>query len=58
MATNNPQCDLVGWRINTKHFCLGKTTEMSCLDKKPYPTHAGCGIQTRDLPVTHWWSHT
>ena len=23
--------------------------------KKPYPTHAGCGIQAHDLPVSQWW---
>ena len=31
MATNRPQGDLhdlVGWRKNTKHFQLGKTTEV------------------------------
>ena len=27
MATNWPQGDLVGWRINTKHFRQGKPLE-------------------------------
>ena len=35
MATNRPQGDLVGWRINTKRFRLKKTIEMSSLDKNP-----------------------
>ena len=34
MATNRPQGDLVGWRINTTHVWLGKTIEISSLDKK------------------------
>ena len=33
-ATNRPQGDLVGWSINMKHFRLGKTIEMSSLDKQ------------------------
>ena len=42
MATNRPQGDLVGWRINVRHFWLGKTIEISSLDKKkPYPTNVG-----------------
>ena len=52
MATNRPQGDLVGWRINTKHFRLRKTIEISFQDKKHYPTHAGCRIQAHNLPVT------
>ena len=35
MATNRPQADHSGWRINMKHFWQGKTTEISSLDKKP-----------------------
>ena len=30
-----PQGDLVGWRMNTKHFQLGKTIEISSMDKNP-----------------------
>ena len=55
---DRPQGDLVGCRINTKHFRLGKTmktTGVSSLHKKPYPTHASCGIQAHNLPVTQWW---
>ena len=36
MATNKPQGNRVGWRINTKYFRLGKTIEISSLDEKPY----------------------
>ena len=46
--------NLVGWRINTKHFQSGKTIGISSLDEKPQPTHAGCGIQAHNLPVTQW----
>ena len=55
MATNKPQGDLVGWEMEMKHFQIGKTTEISFLDEKPYPTCAGCGIRTHNLPVTQWW---
>ena len=55
MATNWPRGDLVGWRINTKHFRSGKTIGISSLDEKPKPTRACCGIRTHDLPVTQWW---
>ena len=41
--------------MEMKHFQRGKTIEMSFLDEKPYPTYAGCGIQTHNLPVTQWW---
>ena len=34
MATNRPQGDLVGWRIDLKHFWSGKTIGISSLDKK------------------------
>ena len=37
MATNRPEGDLVGGRINTKHFQIGKTIGISFLDKKTYP---------------------
>ena len=55
MATNWPRGDLVGWRINQKHFWSGETIGISSLDKKPYPSPAICGIQTHDLTVTQWW---
>ena len=55
MATNMPQGDLVGWRTDKKHFQLGKTIKISSLDKKPYPTHAGCLILAHNLRVTQWW---
>ena len=55
MGTNLPQGDLVGWRIDWKHIQSGKTIGISSLDKKTYRTHASCGIQTHDLPVTQWW---
>ena len=58
MATNRPQGDLVGWRINTKHFQLGKIIEISPLDKKHYPTNAGCGIRAHNLSVTQWGHNT
>ena len=48
-----PQGGLVGWRIDKKNFRRGKTIEISSLDKKPYHTHAGCGIRTHDLLVLH-----
>ena len=35
MVTNRPQGNLVGWRINKKHFRLGKNIEISSLDKYP-----------------------
>ena len=38
-----------------KHFRLGKTIEISSLDKKPYPTLAGYGIRVHNPPVTRWW---
>ena len=44
MATSRAQGDLDGWRINTKHFRLGKTIGIPSLDKKPYPIYAGCEI--------------
>ena len=34
MVTDMPQGDIVEWRINTKHFQQGKTTEISSLDKR------------------------
>ena len=34
MATNRPQGDRIGWRINAIHFRGGKTNEISSLDKK------------------------
>ena len=43
-STNKSQGDLVGWMINTEHFRLGKTIEISSQDKKTYPTHAVSGI--------------
>ena len=53
MAT---QGDLLRWRINMKHFWLGKNIEIYSLDKtKPYPTHASCGSRAHDLLVTQWW---
>ena len=56
MVIHDPQHDLVGWKIN--NFWLGKTIEISSLDKKPCPIHAGCGIQVYNLPVTQWWCYT
>ena len=35
MATNRPQGDLLGWRINTKHFQFGIATDTSSLYKNP-----------------------
>ena len=35
MATNWPRGDLVGWRINMKHFRSGKTIGTSSLDENP-----------------------
>ena len=32
MATKRPQDDLVGWRVNMKHFKLAKTIEIYFVD--------------------------
>ena len=42
----------VGWRINMKNFMLAKAIEISFMDEKPYPIHAGHGIRTYDLQIT------
>ena len=40
MATDRPQGDHVGWRMDNLNFRIGKTIEISSMDKKAYPTHA------------------
>ena len=45
MATKKPHGDLVGWRIDTTHFQLGKTTEISSLDKHPLCTKPDVGFE-------------
>ena len=64
MATSRPQGDLVGWRVNTKHFQLGKTIEISSLDKKkPIVLMPAVGFelttsQSFSGDVTLWLAHS
>ena len=51
MGTHRPQGDLVRWRIDKKHFPLGKTNLNFFPAQKSHLTYAGWVIQTSDLPV-------
>ena len=43
MATNKPQGNLVGWRINMKHFQRGNPLKfLPWIKKKNCSTHVGC----------------
>ena len=50
MATNRPQGDLFGWRINT--VCMETLVIFFWRNNN---TYASCGIRTYDLSVIQWW---